>query len=247
MVPGEPDVAVLVFDQTVRTRLRRLDRIFLELPGLGIEAAELAGELPGVPDGAVACGERIVRPRARRWHLPELDRGVDRPGDDDRGGPRPFGEVLDQVLRERVDLILGHRHLKIEHHADDGVPTLGRVTDAHAVDVVAGAAETDEGLLAGAIGEIRGRLLGARRRGGERRNRGQDGRQVRWHEWSFRHGFSVKECWQADSWNAPARPQAALACARRRKSTNTAAISASLGAQSSGGTRSMSRSPGKRS
>ena len=102
-----------------------------------------------------------MRPRARRWHLPELDRGVDRPGDDDRGGPRPFGEVLDQVLRERVDLILGHRHLKIEHHADDGVPTLGRVTDAHAVDVVAGAAETDEGLLAGAVGEIRGRLLGA--------------------------------------------------------------------------------------
>src|SRR5262249_45750632 len=43
------------------------------------------------------------------------------------------------------------------------------------------------------------------------------------------------------------RDQAALACARLRKSTNTAAISASFGAQSSGGTRSTSRSPGKRS
>ena len=54
----------------------------------------------------------------------------------------------------------------------------------------------------------------------------------------------------ADAWDCPAfvrRDHAALACARLRKSTNTAAISGSFGAQSSGGTRSTSRSPGKRS
>ena len=68
MVAGEPDVAVLVLDQTMRPGLRRLERIFLDRAGLGIEAAELAGELPGVPNRAVAGGERIVRARARRWH-----------------------------------------------------------------------------------------------------------------------------------------------------------------------------------
>src|SRR5262249_57894012 len=93
MVAGEPDVAVLVLDQTMRSRLRRLERIFLDLPSLGIEAAELAGELPGVPDRAVAGGERIVRPRARRRHRPELDRGIDRPGDDDRRGTRALWDI----------------------------------------------------------------------------------------------------------------------------------------------------------
>ncbi len=56
------------------------------------------------------------------------------------------------------------------------------------------------------------------------------------------HGFCFSD------FTFPARPvQAALTCARLRKSANTAAISPSLGAQSSGGTRSTSRSPGKRS
>src|SRR5262249_10560602 len=43
------------------------------------------------------------------------------------------------------------------------VPALGRVARAHAIDVVAGAAKIDEGLLAGSVGEVRLRLLRAHR------------------------------------------------------------------------------------
>src|SRR5262245_58467083 len=98
MVAGEPDVAVLVLDEAMRPGLRRLERIFLDLPGLGIEAAELAGQLPRVPNRAVPGRERIVWARARRRHGPEFDLRLDRPGDDDRGGPRPRGALLEGVL-----------------------------------------------------------------------------------------------------------------------------------------------------
>src|SRR5262249_35342742 len=114
VIAGEPDVAVLVLDEAVRTGLRRLERKFLDRAGLGIEAAELSGQLPGVPDRAVAGGERVVRPRARRWYRPELDLRLDRPGNDGRGGPRPLGKILDQILGDVVDLVLGHGHVEIE-------------------------------------------------------------------------------------------------------------------------------------
>src|SRR5262249_16648833 len=172
----EPDVAVLVLDETVRTGLRGLEGIFLDRAGLGIEAAELAGELAGVPNRAVAGGKRIVRPRARRRHWPKLDRGLDWPGDGHWGGPGPLGEILDQVLSERVDLLLGHRHVEIDHHAHHRLPALGRVARAHAVDVVAAAAGIEEGLFAGSVRETRLRLLGACRRRGVKqgRDRGQE-------------------------------------------------------------------------
>src|SRR5262249_13804369 len=140
VVAGEPDVAVLVLGEAVRTGLRRLERIFLDRAGLGIEAAELAGQLPGVPDRAVPGGERVVRARARRRHLPELDRGLGRAGDDDRGGARPLGKILDQILRQRLHLVLWHGDVGIEDHSHDSAPAPRRGGPPHAIDVMAGGA-----------------------------------------------------------------------------------------------------------
>ena len=78
VVAGEPDVAVLVLDQAMRPGVRRLQRIFPDRAGLRIDAAKLVGELPGPPDRAVLGRERIVRARAERRHVPQLDRGLHR-------------------------------------------------------------------------------------------------------------------------------------------------------------------------
>src|SRR5262249_35850882 len=67
-------------------------------------------------------------------------------------------------LRQRLDLVLGHGHVEIEHHAHDSAPALGRIARAHAIDVMAGPAQIDEGPGAGSGGGVRLRLLGARPR-----------------------------------------------------------------------------------
>ena len=67
---GEPDVAVLVGDETVRPGVRNARVIFLEHSGFGIEPPERARHLPSVPDRAVGRRQRIVRMRAFRRHGP---------------------------------------------------------------------------------------------------------------------------------------------------------------------------------
>ena len=69
----EPDVALSISDETVRSGVRRLQRIFLEGTGVGIEAAEFVGSLSGVPERAVRRERWIVRARFGRGHLVLLD------------------------------------------------------------------------------------------------------------------------------------------------------------------------------
>jgi len=57
---GEPDIAVLVSDQTVRTGVRSLQGILLELPSLRIKPTELVCSLSGVPKRAVWCERGIT-------------------------------------------------------------------------------------------------------------------------------------------------------------------------------------------
>src|SRR6516162_9905045 len=57
----------------MRTRTRCLQRIFFELPRLGIETTELVCSLRGVPKRAIGSDGRIVRPRLWCWKLVLLD------------------------------------------------------------------------------------------------------------------------------------------------------------------------------
>ena len=70
---SEPDVALPVGDEAVRSRVRRLERIFLEGAGGRIEAAEFVGRLSGVPERAVGRECRIVRARFGRGNIVLLD------------------------------------------------------------------------------------------------------------------------------------------------------------------------------
>src|SRR5207249_3661414 len=93
-VSGEPDVAVFIGRETVRTRSRRLRLELFHLARLWIEPSEHAGELAGPPDRAVRRRERIVRPRAEARHEPLFDRNVDASGNDDGRRPRLLGKIL---------------------------------------------------------------------------------------------------------------------------------------------------------
>jgi hypothetical protein len=70
---GEPDVAIFVGDEPVRTGIGCRQRIFLKFSGLRIESTQLVRPLPGVPKRAVRRECWIVRPRLRRRHLVFLD------------------------------------------------------------------------------------------------------------------------------------------------------------------------------
>ena len=126
-----------------------------------------------------------MRPRTRRRHVPLLDRGLRRPGNNHSSRTRPLGKILDQIIGDGLDLIFRDRHIEVEHHAHDRAPALGRVARAHAIDVMAAAADLHERFLSGAVGEIRLRLLRMRRRRAHERRCEQE------HEiGSVRHGFS---------------------------------------------------------
>ena len=173
VVAGEPDVAVLVLDQTMRSGVRRLERIFPDRAGLRIDPAELVDQLPGPPDGAVLGRERIVRARAERRHVPHLDRGLHRAGDDRGGRPRPLREGLHQIGRDRRPFLRRDRRAEVLHHVLEHVPAGRRVAGARAVDVVAAAADRDDGFLARAVREGRRCLLAP----GRMRASQQDGRE----------------------------------------------------------------------
>src|ERR1700684_467573 len=70
---GEPDVAIFIGDQSVRSGVGRLQIIFLKLASLWIEAAQLVRGLPRIPERTVRSDCGIVRPRLRRRHLVLLD------------------------------------------------------------------------------------------------------------------------------------------------------------------------------
>src|SRR5205085_10828204 len=64
-----PDVAILILHQTMRSGMRCLERVLLDLTRLRIDAPENVGHLAAVPERALPCSQRIVGPRAwrRRW------------------------------------------------------------------------------------------------------------------------------------------------------------------------------------
>src|SRR5207248_6023273 len=62
-IPRVPDVTVLIFHQTMRSGVRRLEGIFLDFPCLRIEPPEHIGHLARVPERTVPRRQRIVRPR----------------------------------------------------------------------------------------------------------------------------------------------------------------------------------------
>src|SRR5712675_1345326 len=69
----EPDVALLIHHQAVRTGARSGGMIFLDVSRLWVDVAEQIAHVSRVPDCAVRRGERIVRPRARRGDFPFLE------------------------------------------------------------------------------------------------------------------------------------------------------------------------------
>src|SRR5207248_458350 len=68
-------------------------------------------------------------------------------------------KVLDQIVRDGLDLTLRNGNIEVEHHAHHRAPPFRRIAGARAVDVMAAAADLHERLLAGTIRETRLRLL----------------------------------------------------------------------------------------
>src|SRR3569832_493609 len=114
---------------------RRLQRIFADRAGLRVHPTELAGELTAPPDRAVARTERIVRARALGWNIPELDLDLHRAFDARRFKPLTLGEILDEIVSHRAPLLGGDRHKQEKQQTHHQKPPLGRIADAHPVDI----------------------------------------------------------------------------------------------------------------
>src|SRR5262249_48552103 len=72
-IGGEPDVAVSVGDESVRARHWRIQAIFRDAAGHGINLAQSVRHLAGVPNRSVERCERIMRPGSRRRSSPFLE------------------------------------------------------------------------------------------------------------------------------------------------------------------------------
>ena len=123
----EPNVAVLVFHETVWPRARRHGTKFLDLTSLGIHAAENVRILPGVPEVTVVRRQRIMRPRAHGGHRPFLEAHLDRPRNDDSLGHISFRKALCQVIRHHGDLILRNLGAGRHHTLHEELPVSGSV------------------------------------------------------------------------------------------------------------------------
>ena len=137
-----------------------LDRVFADRTGLGIDATQLVGQLAGPPDRAVPGGERIVRTRAERRHIEQLDRCLHRTRDDRGGRPRLLGEIFHQIGDDRRPVLRRDRRVEVLHHVLEHVPAGRRIAGAGAVDVVAAAASLGEALLHRPFGPVLGGVLG---------------------------------------------------------------------------------------
>ena len=105
---------------------------------------------------------RIVWARPLRRHVPQIDAGLDRAFDEHRRRTFTLGEILHQVVGHRRPVLGWDRRVHVLHHAHDREPAFGRVADADAVDVVAGAAGVGEALLHRAFRPFLGGVLGLR-------------------------------------------------------------------------------------
>ncbi len=172
-VAGEPDVAGLILRQPVRTGGRRLHGVFPDRTGLGIEPAELVGKLAGPPDRAVACSQRVVRPRTQSRNIPHPDIRLHRTIDQRSLRSRPFGKVLDEVVGHGAPFFRGNRRVRVLHHLRDGEPAFGGIADAHAIDVMAAVAGRNEPCLARPFRPFLLGVLGLGRRRAKRDNERQ--------------------------------------------------------------------------
>ena len=129
-IRGEPDVAVLVFDESVRAGAGGGRAEFLDLAGLGVDAAEHVGVLAGVPEIAVAGGQRIVRARADGGQGPFLEAHFDGARNDDGLGDVAFGETLGEVIGHHGHLVLGNVGAGGDHALDQQFPIGRRVPGA---------------------------------------------------------------------------------------------------------------------
>ena len=88
---GEPNVAIFIRDQPVRTGVRRLQRVFFKFASLRIQPAQLVRSLTCVPQRAIGSDSGIMRTRLRCWHIVFHDAYIQRSccgGGKERGGYR---------------------------------------------------------------------------------------------------------------------------------------------------------------
>jgi len=72
-VRGEPDIAFVIGDQSVRASVASGDGIFFEILRCGIKAANLVGHLFGEPQRAILANRGVVRMRALGGDIPLAD------------------------------------------------------------------------------------------------------------------------------------------------------------------------------
>src|SRR5262249_50435427 len=107
-VAREPDIAIVILSEAVRSGARGLEVILLHRAGFGIEPPQLVGELPSPPNSSVLGGKRIMRSRTRCRYRPLPDHGLDRASDDAGGGSWSLGKALDEIVCDGIPLIRGH-------------------------------------------------------------------------------------------------------------------------------------------
>jgi len=135
-------------NQTVRAGAGGWRPEFLDLAGLGVDAAKHVGVLAGIPEIAVARRQRIVRARADGGYGPFLETHFHGAGNDYGLGDVALGKTLREVVNDGGYLVLGNVGAGGDHALDDQLPVGGRVPGAgdEVERVARGAGSLDDGL-----------------------------------------------------------------------------------------------------